>query len=103
MGPKMAGAFATIFMDKTKTDMSSIGSLNKQINPPIIKLTTEIFVSEATFCKGERFSRESVLDMRIHFNPRDTSQYTFYTTCHPLGAKKSFVKGGTLQLPWTTF
>ena len=50
MGPKMAGAFATIFMDKTKTDMSSISSLNKQINPPIIKLTTEIFVSEATFC-----------------------------------------------------
>ena len=103
MGPKMAGAFATIFMDKTKTDMSSISSLNKQINPPIIKLTTEIFVSEATFCKGERFNRESVLDMRTHFNPRDTFQYTFYTTCHPLGAKKGFVKGGTLQLPWITF
>ena len=53
MGPKMAGAFATIFMDKmqildkdarletlhgrhnlsrTQTDMSSISSLNKQIN-----------------------------------------------------------------------
>ena len=54
MGPKMAGAFATIFMDKmqildkgarletlhgrhnlsrTKTDMSSISSSKKQINP----------------------------------------------------------------------
>ena len=33
MGPKMAEAFATIFMDKTKTDMSSINSLNKQIKP----------------------------------------------------------------------
>ena len=39
----------------------------------------------------------------VRQKPRDTSQYTFYTTCHPLGAKKGFVKGGTLRLPWTTF
>ena len=84
-------------------DIISLSNTNRYVINQFLKLTTEIFVSEATFCKGERFNKESVLDMRTHFKARDTFQYTFYTTCHPPGAKKGFVKDGTLRLPWTTF
>ena len=36
--------------------------------------------------------------MRTHFKPTETFQYTFFTTCHPPGAKKGFVKGEALRL-----
>ena len=36
--------------------------------------------------------------MRTHFKPAETFQYTFFTTCHPLGAKEGFVKGEALRL-----
>ena len=48
--------------------------------------------------KGQRFYKESVLDMRTHFKPTETFQYTFFTSCHPLGVKKGFVKGEALRL-----
>ena len=70
---------------------------------PTIKFTAEISGTDATFLdttiyKGERFNKESVLDMRTHFKPTETFQYTFLTTCHPPGAKKGFVKGEALRL-----
>ena len=58
----------------------------------IIKLKTaeisEASFSDTTVCKGKRFNRESVLDIRTHFKPTETFQFTFYATCHPAGAKK---------------
>ena len=36
--------------------------------------------------------------MRTHFKPTETFQYTFFTACHPPGAKKGFVKGEALRL-----
>ena len=70
---------------------------------PTIKFTAEISCTYATFSdtiisKGQRFNKESVLDMRTHFKPTETFQYTFFTTCHPPGAKKGFVKGEALRL-----
>ena len=65
-------------------------------------MNEQINLTNNKICKGERFIRESVLDMKTHFKPTDTFQYTFYTTRHPLAAKKGFVKGGALRLPWTT-
>ena len=70
---------------------------------PTIKFTAEISCTDATFLdttidKGERFNKESVLDMRTHFKPTETFQYTFFTTCYPPGAKKGFVKGEALRL-----
>ena len=49
---------------------------------PTIKFTAEISCTDATFLdttiyKGERFNKESVLDMRTHFKPTETFQYTF--------------------------
>jgi len=65
---------------------------------PTIKFTAEISCTDATFldttvCKGQRFSKESALDMRTHFKPTETFQYTFFTSCHPPRVKKGFVKG----------
>ena len=70
---------------------------------PTIKFTAEISCTDATFLdttiyKGQRFNKESVLDMRTHFKPMETFQYTFFTMCHPSGAKKGFVKGEALRL-----
>ena len=53
--------------------------------------------------KGQRFYKESVLDMRTHFKPTETFQYTFFTSCHPLGVKNGFVKGEALRLLRTKF
>ena len=36
-----------------------------------------------TICTGQRFNKESVLDMRTHFKPTETFQDTLFTTCHP--------------------
>ena len=76
----------------------------EQVNKhhPTIKFTAEISCTDATFLdttiyKGQRFNKESVLDMRTHFKPTEKFQYTFFT-CHPLGAKKGFVKGEALRL-----
>ena len=47
---------------------------------------------------GERFIKESVLDRATHLNTIDTIEYTFFTTCHPLGVKKGFLKSEALRL-----
>ena len=56
----------------------------------------------ATFLDKTVYStraKESVLDLRTHFKPTETFQYTFFTSCHhPLGVKKGFVKGEALRL-----
>jgi len=48
--------------------------------------------------KGERFRNESVLDVRTHFKPTETFQYTHFSTYHPSGAKIDFIKGEALRL-----
>ena len=68
-----------------------------------MKFTAEISCSDVTFLgitihKSQRFKKESVLDMRTHFKPTETFQYTFFTNCHPPEAKKSFVKGEAQRL-----
>ena len=64
---------------------------------------SEISCTDATFLdttiyKVQRFYKESVLDMRTHFKPTETIQYTFFTSCHPPGVKIGFVKGEALRL-----
>ena len=70
---------------------------------PTIKFTAEVSQIETTFLdttayKGERFEKESILDVRTHYKPTETFQYTNYNSCHPAGVKKGFVKGETLRL-----
>ena len=49
--------------------------------------------------KGKRSNSTSILDVGTrHFKPTETIQYTHFTSCHPLGVKKGFIKGEALLL-----
>ena len=70
---------------------------------PTIKFTAEVSQLETTFLdttvyKGERFEKESILDVHTHYKPTETFQYTNYNSYHPAGVKKGFVKGAALRL-----
>ena len=70
---------------------------------PTIKFTAEISETETTFLdtniyKGERFISNSVLYVRTHFKPTETFQYTHFSSCHPPGVKRGFIKGEALRL-----
>ena len=68
-----------------------------------IKFTAEISDIEITFLdtcvyQGERFKKESKLDVRTHFKPTETFQYTHCSSYHPPGVRKGFIKGEALRL-----
>ena len=48
--------------------------------------------------KGERPKKANILDVRPHFKPTETFQYTQYSSCHPPGVSKGFIKGVALRL-----
>ena len=48
--------------------------------------------------KGVRFNKDSILDVRTHFKPTETFQYTNFCSCHPPGVTKGFIKGEALKL-----
>ena len=88
--------------DASKTD---IEIFIEQANSyhPTIKFTAEISNTETILLdtviyKGERFREQSILDIKTHFKPTETFQYTHYTSCHPPSVKKGFVKGEALRL-----
>ena len=102
-GTKMAVAFANIFMAKvTREEITQfIEQANKQHQT--IKSTAEVFKTETNFLdttvyKGEGFRNELVLDVRTHFKPTETFQCTHFSTCHPPGVKRGFIKGEALRL-----
>ena len=45
-----------------------------------------------------RFNKDSILDVRTHFKPTETLQYTNFYSCHPPGVTKGFIKGEALRL-----
>ena len=92
-----------IFLWHTSRDVVEKFIEQANTNHPTIKFTAEISCTDGPFLdttiyKGKRFNKESVLDMRTHFKPTETFQYTFFTMYHPPGAKKGFVKGEALRL-----
>ena len=70
---------------------------------PTIKFTAEISDKEINFLdttvfKGERFNKQAILDIRTHFKPTETFQYTHFPSCHPPGVRKGFIKSEALRL-----
>ena len=69
---------------------------------PTTKFTAEIseekinFLDNAIF-KGERFHKDSIFDIRTHFKPTETFQYTHVSSCHGPGVKKGFTKSQVLN------
>ena len=65
---------------------------------PTIKFTAEICETETIFLdtivyKGDRFLKESILDVQTYFKPTETFQYTNFYSCHPPGVTKGFIRG----------
>ena len=78
---------------------------SKQSPPDPIKFTAEISDKEInsvpgylTLFKGERFNKQAILDIRTHFKPTETFQYTHFSSCHPPGVRKGFIRGEALRL-----
>ena len=70
---------------------------------PTIQFTAEVSETETAFLdtcnyKGVRFKKESILDVRTHLKPTETFQYTYFSSCHPPGVKKGFIKSEALRL-----
>ena len=68
-----------------------------------IKFTAEISENEITFLdrvvfKGARFIKQSIQDIKTHYKPTETFQYTHFTSCHPPGVKRGFIKGEAIRL-----
>ena len=129
MGTKMAVAFANIFMSAVETAKLNLLSgkdtltiffslwrtERKEIDEfialanrhhPSIKFTAEISDKEINFLdttvyKGERFHNQGILDIRTHFKPTETFQYTHFSSCNPHGVRKGLIKGEALRLPRT--
>ena len=72
-------------------------SLEANRHHPTIKFTAEISdketnFSDTTIFKGERFHKDSILDISTHFNPTEKFQYTHYTSCHAPGETLRFLR-----------
>ena len=68
-----------------------------------IKFTAEISENEIIFLdtvvfKGELLKKESILDIKTHYKPTQTFQYTHFNLCHPPGVKNGFIKGEAMRL-----
>ena len=48
--------------------------------------------------QSKRFQNEAILDVKTHYKPTETFQYTHYSSCHPPGVKKGFIKGEAIRL-----
>ena len=70
---------------------------------PTNKFTAKVSDNKITFLdtvvfKGERFKSESILDIKTHYKPTETFQYTHFTSCHLPGVKGGFIKGEAIRL-----
>ena len=70
---------------------------------PSIKFTAEISDKEINFLdttvyKGERFHNQGILDIRTHFKPIETFQYTHFSSCNLHRIRKGLIKGKSLKL-----
>ena len=89
-------------MDFKRRGDDAVHLASKQ-TPPHTKFMAEISETETIFLdtniyKGERFRSNSVLDVRTHFKPTETFQYTHFSSCHPRRLKKGFLKTEALTI-----
>ena len=54
-------------------------------------LDTEVY-------KGPRLTTLKTLDLKTHFKPTETFQYTDFSSCRPFNTKKGFIKREALRL-----
>jgi hypothetical protein len=84
--------------------ISELDSFMKMANEfhPTLKFTYEFSSQYVTFLdtevyKGQRFTKENILDIRTHTKPTNTFQYLHRTSSHPSSVFKGFIKGELLR------
>ena len=55
-------------------------------------------LAKSIYHKGERFQKEATLDIKTHEKPIERFQYTHYTSSHPPGVKRGFIKVEAIRL-----
>ena len=99
---KRSMTFSPYRISKSKQDINLFIEQGNQFHRSI-KFTAEISENEITFpdtiiYKGDRFLTDSILDIKTHYKPTETFQYTHFTSCHPLGVKRGFIKGEATRI-----
>ena len=69
-----------------------------QLNLPLKISDKEINFLDTTVYKGERFHNQGIIDIRTHFKPTETFQYTHFSFCNPHRVRKGLIKGESLRL-----
>ena len=69
-----------------------------QLNLPLKTSDKEINFLDTTVYKGKRFHNQGILDIRTHFKPTETFQYTHFSFCNPQRVRKGLTKGKSLRL-----
>ena len=63
-----------------------------------MNMERQIIFLDTTVFKGERFAKHSILDIKTHYKPTETFQFTHFVSCHPPGVKYGFIKGEAIRL-----
>ena len=63
-----------------------------------MKMEQKITFLDTTVVKGDRFAKDSILDIKSHYKPTETFQFTHFASCHPPGVKYGFIKGEEIRL-----
>ena len=69
-----------------------------QLNLPLKICDKGINFLDTTVYKGERFHNQGIIDIRTHFKPTETFQYTHFSFCNPHRVRKGLIKGESLGL-----
>ena len=89
--------------DANKQDIDLFIEQANTFHSTIKFILAEISEKEITFLdtvvyKGERFLNEAILNVKTHYKPTETFQYPHYSSCHPPGVKRGFIKGEAIRL-----
>ena len=119
MGTKLAVAFANIFMAKLEKeilrqsedkplvwkkfidDVFSLWNISAGKIEEFIRKTNSfhyITFLDTKVYKGNRFHKESILEVQTYYKPTENFQHTNFYSCHPPGVTKGFLKGEALRL-----
>ena len=77
--------------------IKSINGLHERINFTAEFSTTEITFLDLCLCKGERFAKEDILDIKTHIKPNNTQQYIHASSAHLPRTGRGIIKGELLR------
>ena len=65
---------------------------------PTLKFTAEISEKEITFLDTVVYNGQTILDIKTHYKPTETFQYTHYSSCHPAVLREGFIIREAIRL-----